>query len=74
LSKRFEYKLEKKEVNDTILDSFVLEQKDSLDLDSLLLQTGYLTVTQNLHNLEPFQFRGLLPASQCPEQASRSVV
>ncbi|MEO0044679.1 MAG: hypothetical protein RL329_4128 [Bacteroidota bacterium] len=44
LSKRFEYKLEKKEVNDTILDSFVLEQKDSLDLDSLLLQTGYLTI------------------------------
>ncbi|MEY4936744.1 MAG: hypothetical protein RIS64_3103 [Bacteroidota bacterium] len=44
LSKRFEYKLEKKEVNDTILDSFVLEQKDSLDLDSLLLQTGYLTL------------------------------
>ncbi|MEO0044340.1 MAG: hypothetical protein RL329_3788 [Bacteroidota bacterium] len=44
LSKRFEYQLEEKEVSNFILETFVLEQQDQLDLDSLLLQTGYLTI------------------------------
>jgi Predicted AAA-ATPase/PD-(D/E)XK nuclease superfamily len=44
LSKRFEYQLEEKEVSDFILENFVLEQQDELDIDSLLLQTGYLTI------------------------------
>jgi hypothetical protein len=44
LSKRFEYQLQEKEVSDFILENFVLEQQDELDLDSLLLQTGYLTI------------------------------
>jgi hypothetical protein len=48
LTKRFEYRLEEKEVSDTILSNFVLEQQDSLDIDSLLLQTGYLTIKQVL--------------------------
>jgi Predicted AAA-ATPase/PD-(D/E)XK nuclease superfamily len=44
LSKRFEYHLEEKEVSDLILENFVLEHQDKLDIDSLLLQTGYLTI------------------------------
>jgi hypothetical protein len=48
LSKRFEYRLEEKEVSDTILSNFVLEQQENLDIDSLLLQTGYLTIKQVL--------------------------
>jgi hypothetical protein len=46
LSKRFEYHLEEKEVSDLILENFVLEHQDKLDIDSLLLQTGYLTIKQ----------------------------
>ncbi len=46
LRKRFNYKLEKTEVNDTILDSFRLEKFDELDVDSILLQTGYLTIKE----------------------------
>jgi hypothetical protein len=46
LSKRFEYQLEEKEVSDLILENFVLEHQDKLDIDSLLLQTGYLTIKQ----------------------------
>jgi hypothetical protein len=48
LSKRFIYQLEEKEVSDTILSNFVLEQQDNLDIDSLLLQTGYLTIKEVL--------------------------
>jgi hypothetical protein len=44
LSKRFEYQLQEKEVSNFILENFVLEQQDDLDIDSLLLQTGYLTI------------------------------
>jgi hypothetical protein len=50
LSKRFEYQLEEKEVSGSILNNFVLEQQDELDLDSLLLQTGYLTIKQILQD------------------------
>jgi Predicted AAA-ATPase len=46
LSQRFEYQLEEKEVSDLILESFILEEKENLDLDSLLLQTGYLTIKE----------------------------
>jgi hypothetical protein len=46
LRKRFSYKLEEKEVNDTILESFRLEQFDALDVNSILLQTGYLTIKE----------------------------
>jgi hypothetical protein len=46
LRKRFEYKLEEKKVSNLILESFVLEQLDTLDIDSLLLQTGYLTIKE----------------------------
>jgi Predicted AAA-ATPase/PD-(D/E)XK nuclease superfamily len=48
LSKRFIYQLEEKEVSDSILSNFVLEQQDNLDIDSLLLQTGYLTIKEVL--------------------------
>ncbi len=44
LRKRFEYKLEEKKVSNLILESFTLEKFDALDLDSLLLQTGFLTI------------------------------
>ncbi len=46
LSKRFEYQLQEKEVSNLILENFVLEHRDKLDIDSLLLQTGYLTIKQ----------------------------
>jgi hypothetical protein len=44
LRKRFRYELEETEVNNTILDSFRLEKFDELDVNSILLQTGYLTI------------------------------
>ena len=46
MRKRFEYKLEQTEVSDLILESFTLEKFDELDLNSLLLQTGYLTIKE----------------------------
>ncbi len=46
LRKRFRYELKETEVNDIILDAFRLEKFDELDVDSLLLQTGYLTIKQ----------------------------
>jgi hypothetical protein len=46
LSKRFQYELEEKEVSNLILESFRLEKFDDLDVDSLLLQTGYLTIKE----------------------------
>jgi Predicted AAA-ATPase/PD-(D/E)XK nuclease superfamily len=46
LFKRFVYKLEEIEVSNLILESFVLEKFDELDINSLLLQTGYLTIKQ----------------------------
>ena len=46
LRKRFQYKLEETEVNHSILDSFRLEKFDDLDINSLLLQTGYLTIKE----------------------------
>jgi Predicted AAA-ATPase/PD-(D/E)XK nuclease superfamily len=44
MRKRFEYKLEETEVSDLILESFKLDKLDDLDITSLLLQTGYLTI------------------------------
>ncbi len=44
LRNRFEYKLEEIEVSNLILESFRLETLDDLDITSLLLQTGYLTI------------------------------
>ena len=46
LKKRFHYALEEKEVSNLILESFRLEKFDELDADSLLLQTGYLTIKE----------------------------
>jgi hypothetical protein len=46
LRKRFVYKLEETEVSNLILESFNLEKFDELDVDSLLLQTGYLTIKE----------------------------
>ena len=46
LRKRFRYTLEQTEVSDTILDAFRLEAFDVLDVNSLLLQTGYLTIKE----------------------------
>ena len=46
MRKRFEYRLEETEVSNLILESFTLEKFDELDLNSLLLQTGYLTIKQ----------------------------
>jgi hypothetical protein len=44
LRKKFQYRLEEVVVGDLILESFTLEKFDELDIDSLLLQTGYLTI------------------------------
>jgi hypothetical protein len=44
MRKRFVYKLEETEVSNLILESFRLEKFDELDVNSLLLQTGYLTI------------------------------
>jgi hypothetical protein len=44
MRKRFAYKLEETEVSPLILESFRLEKFDELDINSLLLQTGYLTI------------------------------
>lgn len=44
LRKRFRYELEETEVSNLILESFRLEKFDVLDVNSLLLQTGYLTI------------------------------
>jgi hypothetical protein len=44
MRKRFEYKLEETEVSNLILESFRLEEFEALDVNSLLLQTGYLTI------------------------------
>jgi Predicted AAA-ATPase/PD-(D/E)XK nuclease superfamily len=41
---RFTYQLEETEVSSLILESFRLETFDALDVNSLLLQTGYLTI------------------------------
>ena len=46
LRKRFRYTLEETEVSDTILDAFRLEEFDVLDVNSILLQTGYLTIKE----------------------------
>jgi hypothetical protein len=46
LRKRFTYKLEEVEVNDLILEAFILDKIDDLDINSLLLQTGYLTIKE----------------------------
>jgi Predicted AAA-ATPase/PD-(D/E)XK nuclease superfamily len=46
MRKRFSYKLEATEVNNSILEFFTLEKFDELDVNSLLLQTGYLTIKE----------------------------
>jgi hypothetical protein len=46
LYKRFEYTLEAVEVESYILDTFQLKELDFLDVNSLLLQTGYLTIKE----------------------------
>lgn len=43
---RFEYQLEKVEVGSDILEKFRLEDLTGLNLTSLLLQTGYLTIKE----------------------------
>ena len=44
MRQRFDYKLQETEVSDLILESFTLQKFDDLDVTSLLLQTGYLTI------------------------------
>ncbi len=46
LRKRFNYRLEETEVSNLILESFRLEKFDDLDVNSILLQTGYLTIKE----------------------------
>lgn len=46
MRKRFSYQLEETEVNSSILEFFTLEKFDELDVNSLLLQTGYLTIKE----------------------------
>jgi hypothetical protein len=46
MRKRFEYKLEETQVSNLILESFRLEEFEALDVNSLLLQTGYLTIKE----------------------------
>ena len=44
MRKRNEYKLQETVVSNLVFESFILEKFDDLDLNSLLLQTGYLTI------------------------------
>jgi hypothetical protein len=44
IRQKFEFKLEEKEVGHSILDAFTLDKLDKLAINSLLLQTGYLTI------------------------------
>jgi hypothetical protein len=44
--KRFAYKLEETTVSNLVLESFILEEVNELDINSLLLQTGYLTIKE----------------------------
>ena len=46
LRHRFWYQLERVEVSDLILDVFILEEIGHLNITSLLLQTGYLTIKE----------------------------
>jgi Predicted AAA-ATPase/PD-(D/E)XK nuclease superfamily len=46
MRQRFVYELEETEVSDLILESFRLEELEALDINSLLLQTGYLTIKE----------------------------
>ncbi len=46
LRSRFSYELQETKVSNLILESFKLEKLDSLDITSLLLQTGYLTIKE----------------------------
>jgi hypothetical protein len=46
MRERFAYKLEETEVSNLVLESFILEEFDALDVNSLLLQTGYLTIKE----------------------------
>jgi Predicted AAA-ATPase/PD-(D/E)XK nuclease superfamily len=46
LRKRFSYTLEETEVSNLILEAFRLEEFDALDVNSILLQTGYLTIKE----------------------------
>ncbi len=46
MRKRFAYVLEETEVSNLVLESFILEEFDALDVNSLLLQTGYLTIKE----------------------------
>lgn len=51
MRKRFSYKLEETEVSNLVLESFRLEEFEALDINSLLLQTGYLTIKEiTAHN------------------------
>ena len=50
MRKRFSYKLEETEVSNLILESFRLEEFEALDINSLLLQTGYLTIKEKTHH------------------------
>ena len=44
MRKRYEYKLEETVASNVVLESLILEKFDDLDVNSLLLQTGYLTI------------------------------
>ncbi len=46
LSNHFQYHLERMEVSNNILDTFILDKTESVDIISLLLQTGYLTIKE----------------------------
>jgi hypothetical protein len=46
LRNKFQYKLEEVEVSNLILEAFILDKIEDLDINSLLLQTGYLTIKE----------------------------
>jgi Predicted AAA-ATPase/PD-(D/E)XK nuclease superfamily len=50
MRRRFVYQLEETEVSDLILESFRLEAFEDLDINSLLLQTGYLTIKEKTNH------------------------
>jgi hypothetical protein len=50
MRRRFVYHLEETEVSDLILESFRLEAFEDLDINSLLLQTGYLTIKEKTNH------------------------
>jgi hypothetical protein len=56
LCQRFEYQIENQEFSSMMLNNFILEQKENLNIYPLLFQTGYLTIHE-IHQDTPYSTR-----------------